>query len=56
MTFIIIALMCLPASSSSSIIEQLQKKNADQGTDAPTADHVRQLSTLIGQKDQELQV
>ncbi|XP_056146744.1 CDK5 regulatory subunit-associated protein 2 isoform X3 [Lampris incognitus] len=32
-----------------------QKNNADQGTDAPTRDHVRQLSALIVRKDEELQ-
>ena len=33
-----------------------QKNSGDQGTDAPTSDHVRQLSNLVAKKDQELQV
>ncbi|XP_070706541.1 CDK5 regulatory subunit-associated protein 2 [Pempheris klunzingeri] len=32
-----------------------QKKSADQGTDAPSADCVKQLSDLIAKKDQELE-
>jgi len=51
-----------------SIIEQLkitlktqeaaihQNKSADQETDAPSADCVKQLSDLIAKKDQELEV
>lgn len=45
-----------------SIIEQLkitlknEKKNAEQETDAPSADSVKQLSDLIAKKDQELEV
>uniref|UniRef100_UPI003AAC0E90 CDK5 regulatory subunit-associated protein 2 n=1 Tax=Centroberyx gerrardi TaxID=166262 RepID=UPI003AAC0E90 len=32
-----------------------QKNSTDQQTDAPSADHVRQLSSLIAKKDQELE-
>ena len=45
-----------------SIIEQLkislknEKKSADRGTDAPSAESVKQLSELIAKKDQELEV
>lgn len=58
--------MCVCAHTS--IIEQLkitlknqeaeihQKRSADQQTDGPSADGVKQLSDLIAKKDQELDV
>ncbi|CAB1318905.1 unnamed protein product [Coregonus sp. 'balchen'] len=38
-----------------AVIQRLQSTGRDQGTDAPTTEHIRQLSAIIGQKDEELQ-
>uniref|UniRef100_A0A3P8Z2L7 CDK5 regulatory subunit associated protein 2 n=1 Tax=Esox lucius TaxID=8010 RepID=A0A3P8Z2L7_ESOLU len=37
-----------------AVIQQLQSAGKDQGSNAPCADQVQQLSALIGQKDEEL--
>lgn len=36
--------------------ELQQKEKANHGTDSPTAETIQQLSTVIEQKDQELEV
>ncbi|KAL0965156.1 hypothetical protein UPYG_G00277500 [Umbra pygmaea] len=45
----------ISVKNQEAVIQQLRSTGKDQGTDAPSLDQVRQLSTLIGQKDEELQ-